>query len=96
MPSSWIGTDKDSLDTPALLVDLDMFHRNVRSLVSFCRANNTAWRPHSKAHKSPAISQLLIDEGAAGITCAKLSEAEVMVDQGVRDILIANQLATPT
>jgi D-serine deaminase-like pyridoxal phosphate-dependent protein len=51
-----------------------------------------AWRPHSKAHKTPEIAQMQIAAGAIGVTCAKLGEAEVMVAAGIRDILIANQI----
>merc|ERR1712225_221148 len=55
--------------------------------------NGKAWRPHSKGFKSPEIAQRLIKAGAIGVTVAKLGEAEVMAAAGVRDILIANQLA---
>ena len=93
---SHIGREKAALDTPVLLVDLDRFEANIRQISSFCQAHATAWRPHSKAHKSSAIAHLLRASGAIGITCAKVSEAVVMVDHGVDNILIANQLATPT
>ena len=93
---SHIGREKAALDTPVLLVDLDRFETNIRQISSFCQAHATAWRPHSKAHKSSAIAHLLRASGAIGITCAKVREAVVMVDHGVDNILIANQLATPT
>jgi D-serine deaminase-like pyridoxal phosphate-dependent protein len=55
----------------------------------------TGWRPHAKAHKSPAVAHMLLEAGAHGITCAKTSEAEVYVASGIRDILIANQVVGP-
>ena len=93
---SYLGQEKAAIDTPALLVDLDQFEANIQQIASYCQVHGTAWRPHSKAHKSPAIAHLLKNAGAAGITCAKVSEAALMVDHGVDNILIANQLATPT
>lgn len=83
------------LETPLLLVDLDRFEANIHHLATYCRDNGKAWRPHSKANKSPAIAQLLQAKGASGITCAKLSEAELMVEHGIQSILLANQLVTP-
>ena len=96
MPSNeFIGQNKEDLDTPVLLVDLDKFEANINHLAEFCRTQQTAWRPHSKAHKCPQIAELEIQAGALGITCAKLSEAEVMAEHGVNNILIANQIVTP-
>ena len=95
MPTSLIGKAKSELDTPALLIDLDLFEKNIAHLAQFCQSHGKSWRPHSKAHKSPAIAHLLQKAGASGITCAKLSEAELMVDHGVDHILIANQIVTP-
>lgn len=90
-----LGKTTDQIPTPALLVDLDLFESNLNQLASFCRAQHIAWRPHTKAHKSPHIARLQLEAGACGITCAKLSEAELMVEHGIGDILIANQIVTP-
>jgi len=90
--ASLIGRQKAALDTPALLVDLDLMEANMARIVAACRANGVAWRPHSKAHKTPEIAQMQIAAGAIGITCAKVGEAEVMAAAGIRDILIANQI----
>ncbi len=87
-----IGQSKLELDTPALLVDLDVMEANIARIVATCRAHGVAWRPHSKAHKTPEIAQMQIAAGAIGVTCAKLGEAEVMAAAGIRDILIANQI----
>src|ERR1700686_5224770 len=91
-PHSLIGQTKSALDTPALLVDLDVMEANIARIVAACRAYGVAWRPHSKAHKTPEIAQRQIAAGAIGVTCAKLGEAEVMAAAGIRDILIANQI----
>jgi D-serine deaminase-like pyridoxal phosphate-dependent protein len=90
-----IGQPKSALDTPALLVDLDVMEANIARIVATCRAHGVAWRPHSKAHKTPEIAQMQIAAGAIGVTCAKLGEAEVMAAAGIRDILIANQIVGP-
>lgn len=88
------GQAVGDLETPVLLLDLDRFESNVRHLAAYCRANGKAWRPHSKAHKSPAIAHIELANGACGITCAKLSEAEWMVAHGVPSILLANQIVS--
>ena len=82
-----IGQRKLALDTPALLVDLDVMEVNIARIVAACRAHGVAWRPHSKAHKTPEIAELQIAAGAIGITCAKLSEAEVMAKIGPNQTL---------
>ena len=83
-----IGQPKAALDTPALLVDLDILEANIAHIAKTCRDNGVGWRPHSKAHKTPQIAQMQLDAGAVGIACAKLGEAEVMADAGIRNILI--------
>jgi len=80
------------LDTPALLVDLDRMEKNIVTMVKTARANKVLLRPHTKTHKCPAIAKQQLAAGATGITCAKIGEAEVMVDAGLTDILIANQI----
>jgi D-serine deaminase-like pyridoxal phosphate-dependent protein len=81
-----------SLDTPALLVDLDLLDANIARVTAVCREHGVDWRPHIKGNKTPAIVARAIAAGAIGVTCAKLGEAEVMAEAGVRDILIANQI----
>ena len=85
-----LGITKDEIDTPALCVDLDVMEANIAAMYSACKQHDVAWRPHSKAHKSPAIGNKLLHAGALGLTCAKLGEAEVMAAAGIRDLLIAN------
>ena len=88
-----IGTPIERLDTPALLLDLEAFERNVSKMAAFFDGKPASIRPHSKTHKCPQIAWRQLEAGAIGITCAKVSEAEVMADAGVRDILVANQVA---
>ncbi len=85
----------DAIDTPALLVDLDVMEANMARIVARCAEFGVAWRPHCKTHKSPDVARLQIAAGAIGVTCAKLSEAEAMAEAGIADILIANQIAGP-
>jgi D-serine deaminase-like pyridoxal phosphate-dependent protein len=95
MSHSQIGRMKDDLDTPALLVDLDVLAVNIARIARSCREHGVAWRPHIKAHKTPEIAHMQIAAGAVGVTCAKLGEAEVMAEAGITDILIANQIIGP-
>lgn len=89
---SLIGKGIDQLDTPALWVDLDLLDMNISTMAAFFRQAGVAWRPHTKGIKIPAIAHKMLAAGAIGITCAKVSEAEVMAAAGIRDILIANQV----
>ena len=79
----------EDLDTPAVIVDLDIMERNLNSLADYCRQNQLALRPHTKTHKTPQIAKMQIESGCHGITVAKVSEAEVMAGSGIDDILIA-------
>ena len=79
-PQRWIGRHVDELDTPVLIVDLEGFESNVAAMATYCRRQEVAWRPHSKSHKSPDIARIQLAAGALGLTCAKLSEAEVFVE----------------
>jgi D-serine deaminase-like pyridoxal phosphate-dependent protein len=92
MTSPAIGRLVDELDTPALLVDLDILDANIGRMASACRSRGVRWRPHVKSVGVPAIAHRMVQAGAIGITCAKLGEAEAMVDAGMDDILIANQI----
>jgi D-serine deaminase-like pyridoxal phosphate-dependent protein len=91
-----IGQDHFNLDTPALWVDLDQMEANMHALAAYLKEAGVAWRPHTKAMKVPAIAHKMLQAGAIGITCAKLSEAEAMAAAGIQDILIANQVVGST
>jgi D-serine deaminase-like pyridoxal phosphate-dependent protein len=84
------------LDTPALIVDLDVMERNLATMAEYCRQHNLRLRPHTKTHKIPELARKQIESGASGITVAKLSEAEVMLDAGLTDLLIAYPIVGPT
>lgn len=86
----------ESLDTPALVIDLDLLERNIERIANVCKQAGVSWRPHCKTHKSGDLAKLLIEKGAIGVTCSKLSEAVAMADAGITDILIANQITSPS
>jgi D-serine deaminase-like pyridoxal phosphate-dependent protein len=77
------------LDTPALVIDLDVVRANVAEMAKVAAAHGVGLRPHIKTHKIPELARIQLEAGATGITCAKLGEAEVMADAGIDDILIA-------
>jgi D-serine deaminase-like pyridoxal phosphate-dependent protein len=87
-----IGRAVTELDTPALLVDLDTFERNVARMAAHFKRAGVNWRPHTKGQKVPALVHKELAAGAFGATCAKLGEAEVLADAGIDNILIANQI----
>ncbi len=83
------------LSTPALVVDLDGFDRNVAAMSAMLRGTGKTVRPHMKTHRTPALARRQLVEGAAGVTCATVGEAEVMVAAGIDDVLIANEVVDP-
>lgn len=83
---------KSDLDTPALILDLDAMERNIAKMAEYFKGKQARLRPHVKVHKCPVIAHRQLKAGAIGITCAKVSEAEVMAQSGIRDILIANEV----
>src|SRR5579883_1819617 len=96
MQLSPIGLAVSDLDTPALLVDLDLMQHNIDRMSGHLRTRGVAWRPHAKAYKTPAIAHRLRRAGAIGVTVAKVSEAEVMAAGGIEDILIAHLVVGPS
>jgi len=80
------------LDTPSLLVDVLRLKANLERMAQYARAADLKLRPHVKTHKTPEIAKLQLEHGAVGVTVAKVSEAEVMVEAGITDIFIANQI----
>ncbi len=77
------------IETPALVVDLDIMEKNLREMAEYTAGHGLDLRPHIKTHKTPAIARMQIASGARGITVAKLGEAEVMASEGIDDILVA-------
>lgn len=90
---SLVGLDKYELDTPSLLIDLEIMDRNISAMADYYEGVRVDLRPHVKPHKCPIIAHKQLEAGAIGITCQKLGEAEVMASAGIRNILIANQIA---
>ena len=78
----------DEVETPVPVVDIDRLEANISRLQSYLDKHGVANRPHIKTHKIPAIAQMQMDAGAVGITCQKVSEAEVMAEAGFTDIFI--------
>jgi D-serine deaminase-like pyridoxal phosphate-dependent protein len=87
------GSSLDSLDTPAVLVDLGIAESNIERLMQQFRGGSVAVRPHLKTVKSARFAELFARAGASGVCVAKLSEAEVMAAAGIEDILITTELA---
>jgi D-serine deaminase-like pyridoxal phosphate-dependent protein len=83
----------DEMTTPALLVDLDAMEANLAYMANFFADKLCNLRPHFKNHKAPMLARKQIRAGAIGITCATLREAEILVEQGIDSILIANEIA---
>lgn len=82
------------LQTPALVVDLDILERNIARMADHAKRHAIALRPHAKTHKSAEIAKRQIAAGALGICCAKLGEAEALADGGVPSILITSPAVT--
>ena len=87
---------KNELDTPSLILDLDMFERNLAAMRDFAAAAGKKLRPHAKTHKCPEIARRQLAAGnCAGVCAAKLSEAEGLADAGIQDILITSPVTAP-
>lgn len=87
------GQPAATIDTPALVLDLDAFERNLAQMQQAADKAGVQLRPHAKAHKCPDIALAQIARGAAGICCQKVSEALPFVQAGVSDIHISNEIA---
>ncbi|MGD8774969.1 MAG: D-TA family PLP-dependent enzyme [Syntrophobacterales bacterium] len=83
-----------TLDTPALVMDLDIVDRNLERMQGKAAKHSATLRPHIKTHKIPELALKQTRLGAVGVTVAKISEAEVMAEAGINDIFIANQVVT--
>ncbi|MGE5594431.1 MAG: DSD1 family PLP-dependent enzyme [Hyphomicrobiales bacterium] len=84
------------VDTPALLLDLDVVEANIAKMAAFLAGKPARLRPHFKTPKTPEVARRQLEAGAIGITVAKLGEAEVLVDAGLGPILMANQVLGKT
>lgn len=89
------GTPKSKIPTPALLIDQEVLEDNISLMAQFFKKTPVKLRPHFKTHKSPLLARKQIEAGAIGMTCAKLGEADVLVEAGIESILIANEIIDP-
>ena len=89
-----IGMRLEEVDTPALILDLDAFETNLKRLADAMAgtAGRVRVRAHAKTHKCPEIGKRQIAAGAVGVCCQKVSEAEAMVEGGIADVLVSNQI----
>lgn len=93
LPPAAAGDPVGAIDTPALVLDLYAFERNVQLMANAVRGAAVALRPHAKAHKCPEIAWAQLEHGAVGVCCQKVAEAEVFVAAGIRDVLVTNEIA---
>ncbi len=93
--SSLIGQPLDALDSPQLLLDLDVIDANLQRLFSACRQRGVAARVHFKSLKCTGLARYIAARGGDGFLCAKLNEAEALADAGLTDLFVANQLVGP-
>jgi 3-hydroxy-D-aspartate aldolase len=91
-PPATIGLALADVDTPALILELDAFEANLTRLKDSLQGRKVSVRPHAKSHKCPQIATRQMALGAVGVCCQKVSEAEAMVEGGVSDVLIANEV----
>jgi D-serine deaminase-like pyridoxal phosphate-dependent protein len=87
-----VGMSLAEVDTPALVLDLDALERNLERLDASLAGRSVRIRPHAKTHKCPEIARRQIARGAVGVCCQKVSEAQAMVEGGIEDVLIANEV----
>jgi 3-hydroxy-D-aspartate aldolase len=86
-----IGQRLEEVDTPALILDLSGFEKNQRTLFDLVKGRVRV-RPHAKTHKCPEVGKRQIALGAVGMCCQKVSEAEAMVDGGIEDVFVSNEI----
>ncbi|MCS6850252.1 MAG: DSD1 family PLP-dependent enzyme [Gemmataceae bacterium] len=90
--TTYLGRPVADLDSPQLLVDLDIVDANLRRLLTACRQRGVALRVHFKSLKCTGLARYIAAAGVDGFLCAKLNEAEALVDAGLTDVFIANQI----
>jgi D-serine deaminase-like pyridoxal phosphate-dependent protein len=84
----WVGRSVGELPTPIAVIDLDRLEANIARLASYAREHAVALWPHAKTHKMPPVAQMQLAAGAAGLTVAKVGEAEVMAGHGLGPLLL--------
>lgn len=90
------GMDEADIQTPCLVLDLDALERNIKKMGDYAKAHGMRHRVHGKMHKSVDVARLQEKLGGAiGVCCQKVSEAEVFVRGGIKDVLVSNQVRDP-
>jgi D-serine deaminase-like pyridoxal phosphate-dependent protein len=90
-PPASVGQRLEEVDTPALILDLDAFEKNLETLKKKIPSRIRV-RPHAKTHKSADIAMRQIADGAVGVCCQKVSEAQALIEAGVPDVLVSNEV----
>ncbi|HZS60100.1 MAG TPA: DSD1 family PLP-dependent enzyme [Gemmatimonadaceae bacterium] len=90
-----VGDSLSEVETPALIVDLDALDHNIRKMAEYATRAGVALRPHAKAHKCAEIALRQMAQGAVGVCAQKVSEAEALVNAGVNNVLISNEIIAP-
>jgi D-serine deaminase-like pyridoxal phosphate-dependent protein len=91
-PPATVGMPLAEVDTPCLILELDAFERNLQRVHESLAGRAVHVRPHAKSHKCPQIALQQVALGAVGVCCQKVSEAEALVEGGVADVLITNEI----
>ena len=91
-PPAEVGMTLADVDTPALVIDIDAFERNLAAMAQRTAATGVRIRPHAKTHKCAVIARRQMALGAVGVCCQKVSEAQALVQAGVSDVLVSNQI----
>ena len=91
-PPASVGEKLEEVDTPALVLDLEAFEANLGTMKDSLRGRKIRVRPHAKCHKSVDIARAQLAAGAVGVCCQKVSEAEVLVEGGIADVLVSNEV----
>ncbi len=90
-----IGKHKLELDTPCLVLDFEILEKNLARMQQIARSAGKNLRPHAKTHKCSVIARKQMEAGAVGISVAKISEAEALIEKGIRGILVTAPVVSP-
>jgi D-serine deaminase-like pyridoxal phosphate-dependent protein len=91
-PPAKVGERVEEVDTPALVLELDAFERNLRTLAESVKGRPVRVRAHAKTHKCAEIAKRQLEYGAVGVCCQKVAEAEALVEGGITDVLVSNEV----
>lgn len=88
------GITKDVLPTPSMIVDLELFEKNLKTMAEAAKGTGLALRPHVKVHKSVDVAKRQMALGAIGVTAATIAESELMSNAGIQGVLWTKQPAS--